>query len=216
MLLWNCFPVFASAFLSFYIGNAPKYAIDAQLTDEMQACYGFIAMPVFVIGLLNGFILNPMLFKISCLWNDGKVKEFVRKTLFLAASVFFITVICIAGAYVLGIPVLSFLYNTNLSSYKAELMVLLVGGGFLGLSGVLNAVLTIMRYQKDLLIGYALVAVLAFFMANSIVQNYAIMGAAILYTVLMAVLCALFTLFTAFGIWKKYNHKFRNIDENTT
>lgn len=216
ILLWNCFPVFAGAFLSFYIGNAPKYAIDAQLTDEMQACYGFIAMPVFVIGLLNSFILNPMLFKMSCLWNDGKVKEFVTKTLFLAASVFFITVICIAGAYVLGIPVLSFLYNTDLSSYKAELMVLLVGGGFLGLSGVLNAVLTIMRYQKNLLIGYATVAVLAFFMANPIVQNYEIMGAAILYTVLMAVLCVLFILFAAFGIWKKITINLRNIDKNAT
>lgn len=50
-LLWGCFPIFASLFLSFYIGNAPKYAIDAQLSDELQACYGFIAMPVFVIEL---------------------------------------------------------------------------------------------------------------------------------------------------------------------
>lgn len=57
-LLQCCFPVFLSAFLSFYIGNAPKYAIDAQLSDELQACYGFIAMPVFVIGLLNNFVLH--------------------------------------------------------------------------------------------------------------------------------------------------------------
>lgn len=69
------------------------------------------------------------------------------------------------------------------------LLVLLVGGGFLGLSGVLNAVLTIIRYQNALLVGYAVVAVLAFFMANPIVHMYEMMGAAVLYAALMSILC---------------------------
>ena len=55
-LLRDCFPLFAGSFLAQYIGNAPKYAIDAQLSDELQAYYGFIAMPVFIIGLLNNVI----------------------------------------------------------------------------------------------------------------------------------------------------------------
>ena len=54
-LMIKCFPLFAGAFLSFYIGNAPKYAIDAVMTDAELASYGFIAMPVFVVGLLNNF-----------------------------------------------------------------------------------------------------------------------------------------------------------------
>ena len=80
LLLKQCFPLAAGAFLSFYIGNAPKYAIDSLLSDELQACYGFIAMPVFVIGLLNSFIFNPMLYKISKLWNEKKVKDFLMIT----------------------------------------------------------------------------------------------------------------------------------------
>ena len=59
-LLPACFPVFAATFLSYYIGNAPKYAIDSQLSDDLQAIYGFISMPVFVVGLLNSFIFNPI------------------------------------------------------------------------------------------------------------------------------------------------------------
>lgn len=204
-LLWKCFPVAAGAFLAFYIGNAPKYAIDAQLTDELQACYGFIAMPVFVIGLLNSFILNPMLYKLSCLWNDRKNKEFIKKTLFLSFTVLLITVICIAGAYVLGIPVLSLLYNTDLSPYKTELLILLAGGGFLGLSGVLNAVLTIIRYQNALLAGYAVVAILAFFMSNPIVQRYEMMGASVLYAALMACVCVFFAVAFGVGVWRKHN-----------
>ena len=94
MLLKVCFPLFAGAFLSFYIGNAPKYAIDAMLTDELQACYGFIAMPVFVVGLLNNFIFNPILFRMSMLWKKGKKKEFVLRTACQVGIVGIITGVC--------------------------------------------------------------------------------------------------------------------------
>lgn len=204
-LLKRCFPVFLSAFLSFYIGNAPKYAIDAQLSDELQACYGFISMPVFVIGLLNGFIFNPILYSLSCLWNDGKVKEFLGKIFRQMLIVLVITIICVVGAYLFGIPVLSILYNTDLSFYKKELLILLLGGGFLGLSGVFNAVITIIRYQKALLIGYGIVAILALFLCNLVVRQYEMMGAAVLYLALMMLLCICFAVILFVGVKKKRN-----------
>ena len=203
LLLKVCFPLFAGSFLSFYIGNAPKYAIDARLTDELQACYGFIAMPVFVIGLLNNFIFNPMLFHISVLWNEKKVKAFVLKTIFQTGVVVLITIVCIVGAWLIGIPVLSWLYNTDLAPYKAELLILLLGGGFLGLSGLLNAVITVIRYQKSLMWGYAIMAVLAYIFSDRIVKQYEMMGAAALYTILMGGLCLIFTGIFIFGIMRK-------------
>lgn len=203
LLLKVCFPLFAGSFLSFYIGNAPKYAIDARLTDELQACYGFIAMPVFVIGLLNNFIFNPMLFHISVLWNEKKVKAFVLKTIFQTGVVVLITIVCMVGAWLIGIPVLSWLYNTDLAPYKAELLILLLGGGFLGLSGLLNAVITVIRYQKSLMWGYAIMAVLAYIFSDRIVKQYEMMGAAALYTILMGGLCLIFTGIFIFGIMRK-------------
>lgn len=202
-LLLTCFPLFAGGFLSFYIGNAPKYAIDSMLTDEMQACYGFIAMPVFVIGLLNNFIFNPMLYKLSVMWDKGRIKEFVKKVFLQIGIVSAITVICIAGAYILGVPVLSWLYNTNLAPYKNELLILLLGGGFLGLSGLLNAVITIIRFQKSLMWGYACVALMALLFSNRIVGKYGMMGAAVLYTALMAILCIIFSGMFVYGVLKR-------------
>lgn len=206
-LLWTCFPLFAGAFLSFYIGNAPKYAIDATLTDELQACYGFISMPVFVIGLLNNFIFNPMIYKMSILWNERKIKEFVFKTFRQILIVGAITLVCIAGAWLLGVPVLSWLYNTDLAPYKTELLILLLGGGFLGLSGLLNTVITIIRFQKSVMWGYAGVALLALLFSNRVVENYEMMGAAVLYTCLMALLCVVFLILFAVGILVKRNEK---------
>lgn len=201
-ILKNCFPLFAGGFLSFYIGNAPKYAIDATLTDELQACYGFIAMPVFVIGLLNGFIFNPMLCKISLLWEEKKMNLFIKQILLQIMYVIIIMLTCLAGAWLLGVPVLSFLYHTDLSPYKSELLILLLGGGFLGMSGLLNAIITIMRRQHELFIGYLLIAVLAFLLSKIVVGKYAMMGAALLYAALMAGLCVCFLLVLLRGLRK--------------
>ena len=193
-LLYWVFPLFLSMFLSFYIGNAPKYAIDSQLSDELQACYGFIAMPVFVIGLLNNFIFNPIITTMAVLWNEGKNREFGKKTLRQAIIVVLITMVCIAGAYLLGIPVLSFIYHTDLSAYKIQLILMLVGGGFLGLSGLLQTLITIQRAQKQLMSIYIFVALAALLLSNLVVRDYGIDGAVYLYIALMLLLCIGFVL----------------------
>lgn len=200
LLLKQCFPLFAGSFLAFYIGNAPKYAIDTLLTDELQACYGFIAMPVFVIGLLNSFIFNPMLYRITCMWEEGKLQEFTRQILLQIFYIAIITGVCMIGAYLIGIPVLSFLYHTDLAPYKKELLILLLGGGFLGTSGLLNAAITIMRQQKPLLWAYLGVAVGGFFLSKLSVKMWGMLGASMLYMVLMLGLCICFVVILIKGL----------------
>ncbi|MEG2821309.1 MAG: lipopolysaccharide biosynthesis protein [Lachnospiraceae bacterium] len=202
-LLRTCFPLFVGSFLSFYIGNAPKYAIDSILNDELQACYGFIAMPVFVIGLLNTFIFNPMIFRMSLMWIEHKKKEFAKQIGVQISIIIGITLACVIGAYLIGVPVLSVLYNADLSNYKMELLILLVGGGFLALSGLLATLITIIRFQKSLIWGYVLVALLAYFLSPILVERYSMMGAAVLYLVLMGILCAIFTLLLGYGFTKE-------------
>lgn len=202
LLLKVCFPLFLGSFLAFYIGNAPKYAIDSTLNDELQACYGFIAMPVFVIGLLNNFIFNPIITKMSFMWNEKDFKSFKKLFLTQIIIIIAITAVCEAGAYLIGIPVLSLMYNTNLVPYKTELLILLLGGGFLALSGLFVTIITIMRMQKTLLFGYGTVAILAYIASPIIVKQYAMTGAAVLYLFLMIFLCILFIIPLLYGIKK--------------
>lgn len=206
-LLKICFPLFLGTFLSFYIGNAPKYAIDSILSDELQACYGFIAMPVFVIGLLNGFIFNPMVAKMSMIWNEGELGSFVKLFFRQILIIVLITIVCITGAYLIGVPVLSVMYNTDLTPYKIELLILLLGGGFLALSGLLVIIITIIRFQKSLAFGYAIVAVLAYVLSPILVKRYSMLGATVLYLVLMVVLCAIFGILLVYGIMTRRNTK---------
>ena len=193
-LLKICFPLFAGTFLSFYIGNAPKYAIDKLLSEEVQACYGFISMPVFVINLLNGFIYQPILNKLAVDWSMGKKADFIKKVVRQFACVVGITVAAVAGGYLLGIPVLSILYNTDLKGYRMDLIILLLGGGMLALSGFLVIVLTIMRKQRNTIFGYALIAVLAYLFSEVFVRRYEVRGASMLYLDLMSGLTLIFLL----------------------
>ena len=202
MVMKACFPLFTGFFLSQYIGNAPKYAIDMNMSDEMQACYGFISMPVFVIGLLSNIIYSPILHRMADYWMSGKVKLFLRRFLLQAAIVIGITSVCLVGAYFVGIPVLSLFYDTDLSAYKSELLILLSGGGFLALAGLLNITITIMRFQYHLLIGYAVVSLIALLCSDKVVNVWGMRGAAWIYTILMGLLFGIFIILFIIGLWK--------------
>ena len=45
------------------------------MNDESQACFGFVLMPVFVIGLLNQFIYQPMVVNLAMEYNNGRIDQ---------------------------------------------------------------------------------------------------------------------------------------------
>ena len=143
-----------------------------------------------------------MITKMSILWNDGSKKHFMKLFMIQLFVILIITIICLLGAYILGIPILSILYNTDLAPYKTELLVLLLGGGFLALSGLFVAIMTIIRIQNQQAIGYIIVAILTYFLSPIFVNKYQIMGAAILYLLLMATLCLIFSIILMLKIKK--------------
>ncbi len=192
IVLKKCLPLFLVLFMTFYITNAPKYAIDRWLTEEAQACYGFIAMPVFVIELLNGFIYQPVLVKMSTEWEMGDKKALIRRVYKQCLMIILLTLICLAGAYLLGIPVLSVLYATDLSGYKAELLILLIGGGMLAVVGFFGTLMTIMRKQKWIMWGFIMISFMSMISFDYCVKNHGVFGAAVLYTILMAILAVMF------------------------
>lgn len=192
MVLRKCVPLFLVCFMTFYITNAPKYSIDRWLTEEEQACYGFIVMPVFVIELLNGFIYQPVLVKMSLEWQKGKRDVFLRRVCRQCLIILGLTVICFISAYLLGIPLLSMIYATDLSNYKMELLTLLVGGGMLAVIGFLSTLLTVMRKQKWIMWGFIAVSFLARIFSDYCVKKQGLGGAAVLYTILMTLLAIIF------------------------
>ena len=196
-------PLALGAFLTLYIGWAPRDAIDMILKDEtIQAIYNYLSMPVFVVQMMVTFIFNPRIYHISCLWNDRKISDYMKETMKQVAFVVAITLICIAGAAVLGVPVLSMLFNVDLKPYKLDLLIMLVGSGCLGMATLLGNLLTVMRYQNAILVGYVIVSVISFFFMGRAVMLYNVRGAVVFYVAILFLLSLIFAFEFAYGVLK--------------
>lgn len=202
-LLKDCFPLCVSAFLRFYISNAPKYAIDKYLTDEIQACFGFVSMPVFVINLFSEFIYQPLIVNLVIEWDKKeyfRIIQRIQKQIFI---IFSFWLICLAGAYMIGIPVLSLLFHADLSHYKYELLLMLSGGGLLAITSFFVVILTIMRKTKNILVSYITAAVIGYISFPLAVLRSGTVGASVLYAAIMFLLTLLLGMFIIIEIRKR-------------
>lgn len=199
-LMRECFPVCAANFLSFYLINEPKYAIDAAMDETAQACYNFIAMPVFVIQLLNMFLYQPMLIRMTASWENGRRKEFLSYFGRICGALALISAPILLAAWILGIPVLSWLYATDLSALRTELLLIMTGGIFLAFNGFYCAVLTIMRKQKEIPLTYLAGAVLSLAATPAMVRKNGIIGAVLSFVLVMAAVTVLLTALFAFAL----------------
>lgn len=191
-IFWECLPLFIATFLLLYIGNAPKYAIDASLSDEHQATYNIIFMPVFVIGMLANLIFNPILVDLADAWEECRFKWFKHAVRRQVGIITGLTALAVAVALTIGCPVLGLLFHADVSDQKPGLVILMIGGGMLALVNLITVVATIIRAQKHLVIGYILVSIAAFLFSPGFVQRYQLMGASVLYTALLTILAVLF------------------------
>ena len=99
------------------------------------------------------------------------------------------------AGYLLGIPVLSILYGVDLSAYRIELVILLLGGGLMALINFFTMVITVTRYQKHLVWGYLIVSISFLLQGKKIAASYGIMGISGFYTLSMTVLAVIFLVY---------------------
>lgn len=192
----ECLPLFVNSFILIYINNAAKYAIDAHQSEEALAVFNVIYMPAFVINLLAGFLLKPILNSLAVRYHTGDKKGFLDALRRQAACIGAITALCICGAYVLGIPVLSFLYGLDLKEYRTSLCILLLGGGFSALYQMFQNAIVIMRHQYACLAGCMVTAAAAMALIPRLVRVQGLAGACTGYLFLMILLSGIYMAMT--------------------
>lgn len=203
-LLKICLPLCIGTTLSIYIGNVPKYMIDAYMGEEVQAVFGYIMMPVFVITLLNQFIYQPMVKKLGDLWAERDYKGFKKGVLKQCLVVGGLSVIVMIAGMLFGLPVLSLFYNTELSIYRMEFAVLLLGGGAYALAYYLNVPITTIRKQNYIAYGYIIAAVLSLFFGRYFVLEWGMMGAAVLYLCINMLLAIVYSIVLIVGYRQEF------------
>ncbi|MDO4866012.1 MAG: lipopolysaccharide biosynthesis protein [Clostridia bacterium] len=203
----DCFPLFSGAFLLMFIVNIPKFAIDAVLTSSDQAVYGFISMPIFIVALLAEFVFRPMTNSLTTDWWEGNLKAFKKRVLYIIFVIVGITVVCVVGGVVIGLPVLSIAFNYPLKSQWIPFAILLVGSGLLSMTSFQAMVLTIIREQKSVILSYLPSAIISIPLCALLVRSRGLLGAAVSYAILVALMLACVTGFLGFYIHKREREK---------
>lgn len=187
-LIKVCFPTFFSMLLNLYIINAPKYAIDAQLTYTMQTIFNVLFLPTFTINLLSLFVLKPMLLHMGVMWNERRLKQFTsliwKMSGLLILATLFIEVVC----YFIGIPMLSLIYGLDLANYRNDLLLLIIAGGLSAFAVMFFYALTTMRVQRLVSIPYILSGITALLICTPLVKEMGIRGATLASILIMVVL----------------------------
>ncbi len=189
-LLWVCLPICLGGFLYNYLVNAPKYAIDRNLSEETQTIFSILFMPVFVINMLSSFIFKPMIVNMGILWNDGKKKGFIMSVAKQMLIIIALTLICMLGGWLIGVQVLGFMYGVNLEAYRLLFTLLIAFGGVAALVSFLVVVLTIIRKQNYIMLAYGIGVATDWLFIDKIVTRYEIWGAGVIYGAAMSVIGA--------------------------
>ncbi len=186
------FLVFIIAFISVFILNIPKYVIDQFLDNESQAIFGIIIMPATVITLFSQFVIYPMLTRINKLCKDNDQKgifSLVRKMLLLVVG---FGILCIIGAYIIGIPILELIYNVKLADYKIALVIVLLASTISVSAGMLQPILIAIRKNFIQVVLGAITIIIEIILSIIFINNYGINGAVYAYLISMIVNAIMF------------------------
>ncbi|MBR3614032.1 MAG: lipopolysaccharide biosynthesis protein [Clostridia bacterium] len=190
------FFVFVNSFAGIYILNAPKYAIDSFLTEDIQAIYGYIMMPATVMTLFTQFIVMPFLGKMKEMYENKKLKEMEQVTFKIKLIVIAFGAFAVFAAFLLGPEFLGLVYGLDLTAYRMNLCVIIASYIFYAISYINLVTLTTIRHTFIQFVIYVSSMVIAFIGSNILVKNFGINGATFSCTTTLAIQFVLYTIAT--------------------
>ena len=211
------FFTFVLTFLGTYLINAPRYAIDDLLENNLQTVFGIIIMPATLMGLLGQYIIQPSLTKISSSIEKQKYKELKSIIRKLVTIITILGLIVTIVAFLMEKPVLELIYGIELNEYFISMMIIIIGSILYSISTILSAILIAMRKTLSQAIIYLVTAIIATVMSYVLVNNIQIQGASITYFITMFIVAFAFMFYTILNM-KKYKEKWKlneNINNNS-
>ena len=209
-LLKACAPLCLSMLLNMYLGNAPKYIIDGRVTDAIQTQFNIVYMPVFVLVLLGTFIYQPELKSLGEMRRERRFDELKAKALRLTGITLGLAVVAAAGGWLLGIPVLEFIYKTPLVSLRMELLLFILCGGMIALTNLYGMILIAFRRQGTLTGVYVLSVLVLFLFGQTVLATGGVRGLTVFFMAVLAV-HTLTLAFCSFRVLKQAGRRYDRI-----
>lgn len=204
-LLLDGMPLFINAFLNAYIINASKYAIDKYYDSETLGIFNAMYMMAFVVNMFSSFVLKPIVSVLAEKYAKKEISGFLRLIFRQAAIICALTVVCIAGAWILGIPVLTLLFGVDLSGHKASLCLIIISGGFTAFYQLFQYGIIIMRHQYSSFVCCGITAVVTYFVTPLLTRKYGVIGASAGYALSIGFMSVMFFVFFVYHLLKDKN-----------
>lgn len=187
------------------IMNLPRYFIDFFLNDSDQAIYGIISMPATFVMLFSQFILQPSLVSLSNHYKRKEKRNF-NKVVFKISSLILVSMVVILPvAYILGVPVLEFVYGVELSEYTFLLLLVILGSAFYAVSNVLLNSLIVVHCNKEQLYVQVFILIISLVICYFLVNYLGINGGLLSYFSILALQFIVYVFFYRFVIKKVFN-----------
>ena len=201
------FYTFAIAFLGIYLINAPKYAIDTYLPNDIQTIFGIIVMPATVVGLVAQFLIHPYLNQILDIYEKRDIRRLnviKRKLIF---SILGFGLISSILAYFLGPEVLGLIYGIDLSLYRVSLLIIIISATIYTIGVIYSSILTTMRDTFSQFIIYLILSVFAYITSNVMTKIGALNGAVWAYLSIMLLQFMTYTIYSNIKFKLVFNNR---------
>ena len=184
-------PLCVCLFISGYVNNAARYAIDAYMDYKTQTYFNILFMSASVINPFASFLIKPKLSTMANQFRNGQMKPFFKNMARQMLYVLAITIGCMTLGYFLGNPGVELDIRSEPYGIQGR-DVDFAGGGVSAMYNVFYYCITIMRKQYALLIGYGLAFVASIVSMPYFVRHFGINGAAWGYFGIIVMLDLLF------------------------
>ena len=175
-LLRTSIYVFLFALMTNLLINIPRYFVYVHHPKDL-GWFGIVIMPATLLNLFVTFIIQPKLVSLSERFAALEYSSFnktVTKLILLALG---FGVIAIIATWLIGCPVLSFIYAVDLYPYRIGLTLVVLAGTINTMTMIYSNILSVMRRFKIQLINYLAATASIFAAVAILVANNSVDGA---------------------------------------
>ena len=185
-----------------YLVNIPKYILVDFVSDSEQGIFAILIMPAFVVSTLSSFLIQPFLVELTESFNEDK-KLYKKKVLSICKLIFLIFMLVLVVGYLVGLPIMSFIFGEDLNSYKIELVITIVSSLLYTLSSFLIINLTLLRKVGSLLYLNIITAIIGVVLTYFTINSLGLFGGYIGFFLIVLIQLILFTIYYIYELRKE-------------
>jgi O-antigen/teichoic acid export membrane protein len=203
VLLKKCTPIVITSFLLSMIPLLPRTAIQTMLGNDILGIYSSIASPTLVVQVFAAYAFNPLIPKISVLFNEKRYDAFL--SVFHKIVLFFIgfAVIVCVGGMLLGRWGLNLLYGAAILESYNLFMPLVWCTILTAYIWIMNSIVTAIRKIVPMMLSMASGFLVCYLFTNSFITKFGSNGASYIQILSFAIVFTELILITEYDIWKK-------------